>query len=70
MSTGKDIGTWLGGLLTRLAAGATPIDGTHDASIPSPRRALPRPAVTSRHFGGGCDLAPFPGKTQFVRGLC
>ena len=69
MSTGITLGGWLGNLLTRLAAGATPIDGLHESGVKTASDARPRPA-RSRHFAASGELGPAPGQTQFVRGLC
>jgi hypothetical protein len=69
MSTSITLGGWLGNLLTKVAAGATPIDGLHEASAKADSSVRPRP-VRSRHFGASCDVGPGRGQTQFVRGLC
>ena len=70
MSTGTVLGRWLGSLLTRLAAGATPVDGTHEAGTPSGLAVPPQPAARSRHFAAGCEVGPARGQLLFVRGLC
>jgi hypothetical protein len=69
MSTSITLGGWLGNLLTKVATGATPIDGVHAASAKTTSDVRARP-VRSRHFAASCELGPAPGQTQFVRGLC
>jgi hypothetical protein len=69
MNAGITLGGWLGTFLTRLAAGATPIDGLHVPSAKTATDVPPHPA-RSRHFATSCELGPAPGQTQFVRGLC
>jgi hypothetical protein len=69
MSTGITLGGWLGHFLTKLAAGATPIDGLHEPGAHAVANVPPQPA-RSRHFAASCEAGPLPGQTQFVRGLC
>lgn len=64
------IGGWLGLTLTRLAMGASPVDGSHGLGsqrndrLPDTERTRSESRETAFHF------APRPHQTQFVRGLC
>lgn len=64
------IGSWLGVMLTRLAMGASPVDGSHGLGSrrndrsPDTERTRSESRETAFHF------APRPRQTQFVRGLC
>lgn len=69
MSTaGITLGGWLGNLLTRIAVGATPIDGLHESSVKAATNAPPR-RRRSRHFAGSYELGPARDQSQFIRGL-
>jgi hypothetical protein len=70
MSTaGIILGGWLGNFLTRLAAGATPIDGLHESTVKAAVTNVPPRRRRSRHFGASPELAPAADQTQFIRGL-
>jgi hypothetical protein len=68
MNTGITLGGWLGNFLIRLAEGATPIDGVHQAT----RRAadnVPSQAARSRHFAASYERGVTADQKQFIRGL-